>query len=265
MNNKNVLLAVLGVLIAGVIVFYMQPEKKPVVMPEPPVTVAPAPVIPVAPPAPPPVQKAAEPPLPALSDSDPAMRESLSSLFGADAFKKYFRNSKIVRHIVVTIDNLPRKTVAIRLLPVKPVRGKFMTEGEEENESLAIAAKNASRYRPYVRIAEMVDAKMLVAIYSRFSPLFQQAYQELGYPNGSFNDRLVTVIDHLLGAPEIKGAVKLVQPNVVYKYADPAMESQSAGRKMLMRMGLQNELKIKNKLREIKHALAEEIAKKMSK
>jgi len=264
MDKRKVLLVILGLLAVAAIGFFLMPEKKQeVIKPMPPVKPAPPRVVPVTPPAPPPVKKVEEPPLPALSDSDPVLRESLSGLFGTEVFKRFFRNSRIVRHIVVTIDNLPRKNVAIRLLPVKPVRGKFITEGEDE--SLAIAAKNASRYRSYVKIAELVDAKMLVATYSRLSPLFQQAYQELGYPNGSFNDRLVTVINHLLGAPDIKGPVMLVQPNVVFKYADPALESQSSGRKILMRMGHENEVKVKNKLREIKRALAEEIAKKMSK
>jgi len=263
MKNNSSVLAVVILLVAGIIGFYlMQGKKTPEIIPEPPVKVAPAPVVPVVPEVPPPVQKIEEPPLPQLKDSDPIMRDSLSDLFGADVFKKYFRPAEIVRHIVVTIDNLPRKTVAIRLLPVKPVGGKFLTVGEEE--SLAISRKNAARYAPYVRIVEMVDAKKLVAIYSRFSPLFQRAYQELGYPNGSFNERLLTVISHLLIAPEIEGTVRLVQPNVVYQYADPALESQSAGRKILMRMGRENEAKIKNKLREIRRELADQFSKQLS-
>ena len=52
---------------------------------------------------------------------------------------------------------------------------------------------------------ESVDTGRLAALYVRFYPLFQQAYRDLGYPNGYFNDRLVEVIDHLLVTPEIAG------------------------------------------------------------
>jgi len=263
MNMTIGILAAVILLLGALIGFYiMQEDEK---LPEQPIKATPAPVIPrvqVEPVKPQPIQKIAPPPLPQLKESAPVMREVLSDLVGADTFKKYFHPEQIVRHIVVTIDNLPNKSAAARLFPVKPVGGKFRTSGDEEN--LTISTKNPSRYTPYVRIAEMVDAKKLVAIYSRFSPLFQHAYQELGYPNSSFNDRLITVIDHLLGAPEIKGQVRLVQPNVMFLYADPALEAQSAGRKIMMRMGKGNEVKIKSKLREIRLELADQFSKQLS-
>jgi len=263
MKNIIGLLAVISLLAAVVIGFYFtQGKTTPEIKLEQPVKAAPAPVARVEPAKPQSVQEIVTPSLPELNDSDPVVREAVSDLLGGDTFKKYFRLEGVVRHIVVTIDNLSRKTAASRLFPTKPVSGKFLTAGSEEN--LTISSKNAARYAPYVRIAESVDAKKLVAIYEHFSPLFQSAYRELGYPNGSFNDRLVTVIDHLLGAPELKGSVKLVQPNVMFLYADPTLEAQSAGRKILMRMGRENEVKIKAKLREIRSELADQFAKQLS-
>ena len=66
--------------------------------------------------------------------------------------------------------------------------------------------------------------------YRHFYPLFQQAYVDLGYPDGYFNDRLVEVIDHLLATPDVAGPIKLTQPSVFYQYADPSIEERSAGR-----------------------------------
>jgi hypothetical protein len=263
MKNIIGLLAVISLLAAVVIGFYFtQGKTTPEVKLEQPVKASPAPVAHVEPAKPLPVPEIVAPALPELEDSDPVVRDAVSELLGEDTFKKYFRLEGIVRHIVVTIDNLPRKTAAARLFPTKPVSGKFLTGGSEEN--LTISSKNAARYTPYVRIAESVDAKKLVALYEHFSPLFQRAYQKLGYPTGSFNDRLITAIDHLLGAPELKGSVKLVQPNVMFMYADPALEAQSAGRKILMRMGRENEVKVKAKLREIRSELADQFAKQLS-
>ena len=110
-------------------------------------------------------------------------------------------------------------------------------------------------YTPYVRIAQAIDAKKLVAVYSRFYALFQEAYRQLGYPTGYFNDRLITCIDDLLAAPELDGPIKLAQPKVLYEYADPDLEALSAGQKIMIRMGLDNERKIKAKLREVRSAL----------
>jgi hypothetical protein len=154
------------------------------------------------------------------------------------------------------VDNLPREKAALRLMPVRPAAGRILLDGEGETRS--IAASNAARYRPYVALAESVDSAKLVEAYVRLYPLFQQAYRELGYPEGYFNDRLVQVIDHLLEAPEIKGPVSVVQRKVLYEYADPELERRSAGHKILIRVGPENAARLKAKLRELRSELAKE-------
>jgi Protein of unknown function (DUF3014) len=204
-----------------------------------------------------PIEVAAAPPavpLPALAESDPSLQEALGSLFGRSAFDLLFQPQDIVRHFVAAIDNLPRKTVAQRVMPMKPATGAFRTSGREGN--IVVGADNAARYTPYVRALEAVDSAKLVALYVRFYPLFQQAYAELGYPSRYFNDRVFEVIDHLLATPDVRGPIALVQPKVMYEYADPALQDLSAGQKMLVRMGPENEAKVKAKLRELKKALS---------
>jgi pimeloyl-ACP methyl ester carboxylesterase len=192
------------VVLAGASYLYLQqkqaPEPKPV-----PVAAAPAAPVPQAEPAThypvlqhPETQPIAKP-LPELNDSDQLALDALATLIAAEPLKNLVVAQEIVRHIVVTVDNLPRKTLALRLSPVKPVGGEFRTAGKAGNVS--IAAENAARYAPYVRAAETVNARKLVNAYGRLYPLFQRAYEELGYPKGYFNDRLVVVIDHLLAAP----------------------------------------------------------------
>lgn len=189
-------------------------------------------------------------PLPRLNESDPTLVEALSGLLGSQAFARLFVPVDLVRHIVATIDNLPRETYAARLNPVRPVGGLLRTTGADA--TLSIAPDNAARYTPYVSFAQRVDSAKLVALYVRLYPLFQQAYVELGFPDGYFNDRLIEVIDHLLASPEVQGPIRLTVPHVLYEYADPELEARSAGRKLLMRMGDENAAKVKAKLREIR-------------
>ena len=205
------------------------------------------------PPVPAPAEVAEAKPLPAIDDSDPLLRDMLTSLLGAEPLQRFFSTQEMARHIVVTIDNLPRRSVAARLNPVKPAGGKFRVGGSAQTKT--IAADNAARYAPYVRIAEHIDAKKAVAAYGRLYPLFQKAYEDLGYPKGFFNDRLIAVIDHLLGAPEISGPIAVVAPHVQYQFADPDLEAQSAGRKILVRIGPENAAVVKSKLREIRREL----------
>jgi hypothetical protein len=195
-----------------------------------------------------------EKPLPALADSDAALQESAITLFGSEPAGSFLVPKDIVRHIVVTIDNLPRKKVAVQMRPVKATEGSFQVAGSEDNVTLS--AENYERYAPFVRLVEATDARQLSEVYFHFYPLFQQAYEEQGYPGGYFNDRVVEVIDHLLETPDPPANLKLTQPHVLYEFADPNLENRSAGQKVLLRMGSRNAAAVKAKLREIRAAIA---------
>jgi hypothetical protein len=188
--------------------------------------------------------------LPDLADSDTPLREALAQLSNADAVKNFLVPQDLIRKIVVTVDNLPRQKVAVDKRPANPTAGSFAVNGDELHATLD--QRNFERYKPMVAVISQLDAKQLGALYIRYYPLFQQSYQNLGYPNGYFNDRLVEVIDNLLQAPDPKGPIDLVRPNVMYIYADPAMESRSAGQKLLMRMGPENAKAVKAKLTELR-------------
>ncbi len=255
---KNPLIAVAAlVIVAGGAAFYawyVNTHTPPPAVVPPPIAALPTEPPPVAPPPPAiqhplPPPAAAAPPLPPLATSDATAQAAAAELFGRDAFARHFVPDALVRNFVVTIDNLPRKTAAVRMWPVRPVSGPFaVTAG---NGSFAIAPDNALRYRPYLMTMEAVEAKRLVATYVRLYPLFQKAYEELGYPNAYFNDRLVQAIDDLLAAPDV-AAPELVQPKVLYQFADPALEDRSAGQKIMIRMGPANAARVKEKLRAIR-------------
>jgi hypothetical protein len=191
--------------------------------------------------------------LPPLAESDSALRAALSSLVGEKALVEFFQMTGIAARVVATVDNLPRSKVATKVLPVRGPGGAFIVEGESQER--VIGAANAARYAGHVGLAEAVDVKRAAALYVRFYPLLQQAYRELGYPQGHFNDRLVAVIDHLLATPEIDGPIRLTQPKVLYEFADPALESRSAGQKLLLRMGPANAARVKNRLREFRREI----------
>jgi hypothetical protein len=249
---------VLAAAAAGVYFFLWPENPPPPPPPQPPtarVEVPAPPPVPEEPrnPVPPPPPAPEQPPLPPLKQSDPAMLQSLATLLGAASLERFFNMEDVVRRIVATVDNLPREAYASRLSPLKPIPGLFATTGRDE--TLQVSPANAKRYADFVAFADRIDAKQAVSLYIHYYPLFQQAYVELGYPKGYFNDRLVTVIDHLLAAPEVKGPVPLTQPHVLYEYADPEWEARSAGHKALMRVGPENAARLKAKLREIRKEL----------
>lgn len=196
---------------------------------------------------------ASKAPLPALADSDPAISSALGAIVGDAAVKSFLVPENIIRHIVVTIDNLPRQKVAVDKRPVNAVPGGVLADGDELHATLN--PENYARYKPLVDVIAKLDMQQLAALYVHYYPLFQSTYQNLGYPNGYFNDRLVQVIDVLLATPQPTGPIELVRPNVMYDFADPALESRPAGQKLLIRMGPENAAAIKAKLVELRAAV----------
>ena len=193
--------------------------------------------------------------LPTLANSDSLMRESLVELIGRKAFDDFIVADRLIPRIVATVDNLPRRSTPRRLMPLHPVSGPFITAGAGENVTLD--PTNFRRYAPYVRVLEAAPTNTVVSLYVQTYPLFQRAYEELGYGSGYFNDRLVEAIDDLLAAPEVNGPIGLMQPKVFYEFTDPDLETRSAGQKMLIRMGAENARRVKAKLVEIRQALAQ--------
>jgi Protein of unknown function (DUF3014) len=227
------------------------PLKGPIAAP--PAAPAPAPATEESIEHPVPSQADVKAPLPDLNDSDKPIGDALREAAGTTPVAQYLVPESVIRHLVVTVDNLPRQKVAVDRRPITPVPGNFLVNGDELHATLD--SRNFQRYTPLVEVIRGTDMRRFAAVYLRFYPLFQQAYQDLGYPNGYFNDRLVKVIDVLLQTPQITGPIDLVRPNVMYVFADPTLEARPAGQKVLLRMGPDNAAVVKAKLTELRAIL----------
>lgn len=198
---------------------------------------------------------AADQALPELQQSDAAMEDILSRLFAEQKLDRFFLLEHIIERFVVMVDNLSGESLPTTHRPLRKIPGNFQTSGADLD--LVIDPANYQRYAPVISLLERADTQQVVAVYVRLYPLFQEAYEALGYPDGYFNDRLIEVIDHLLGTPVVKDPVRLVQPKALYLYADPELESLSAGRKILVRTGPDNAERIKTILKAYRGALTD--------
>ena len=188
--------------------------------------------------------------LPALNESDAPLQMALGKVFGAEAAQKLLIPEGLIRRIVVTVDNLPRQKVAVEKRPLKALEGTTLVH--TEGDLVVLGDANFARYVPLVKLIEKSDMQQLANLYFNYYSLFQQAYEDLGYPGQYFNDRLVEAIDSLLAAPELPGPVAVVQPRVFYEFVDPKLEARPAGQKLMIRMGRANEAVVKAKLRELR-------------
>jgi hypothetical protein len=257
--------------------WWWQQAQAPVVTPAAPPAVTSAPPVAAAPPALPASEPASDPQnpvetlappeaaLPALAGSDDHVARALGELLGASDMAAFLQMDGLVRRVVATVDNLGREHAPARLWPVNPTPERFAVVGSGPVQTIGL--DNAARYGALVRWIESVDMERAVALYARLYPLFQQAYEELGYPGRYFNDRLVAVIDHLLQAPEpaspvavklteVKGDVPSTRPWVRYEFADPQLQSLSSGQKIMVRVGLENERRLKARLKALRTLVA---------
>ena len=195
-------------------------------------------------------------PLPEIDDSDPALLDELVRTFG-DAAGEVLVPDSLVRRIVATVDSLSRQKLAARMRPVLPPRGALVVE--QHDDTTVLGAQNYARYEPLVQLVQAADTSQIVALYYRFYPRFQEAYEQLGYPDAYFNDRLVAAIDDILATPDVQGPIELTRPRVLYEYADPDLESRSVGQKVLIRMGPENSAIIRQKLRDIRREITSHV------
>ncbi|MEG2804992.1 DUF3014 domain-containing protein [Stenotrophomonas sp.] len=198
---------------------------------------------------------AADPALPALADSDAAVREALGALFGQDRALALLLPDHLIQRVVTHIDNLDKPSVPAPAMAVRALPGSLQVETVDG--TTYIAASNAERYAPYVAAFTALDAEAVGKAYVRFYPLLQQAYVQLGGPEAYFNDRLVAVIDHLVALPNAPQPVAVERDaRGRYRFVDPSLQARSVGQKLLLRLDASQALAVKRQLRALRAAIA---------
>lgn len=219
---------------------------------------------------PPPIQHPIETPdaeavdvpqLPELADSDAPLSSELAQLAGEGTVIAWLMPDAVIRRFVATVDNLPRPHVADRTRVLRGAPGQFAVErttidATSGEERIVVAPSNAARYDGAIAALEALDMNRVADIYRRWYPRLQEVYEGLGYPDRYFNDRVVAVVDHLLETPVSDEPLELVQPRVLYEYADASIEARSAGQKLLIRMGPAHAAAVKRQLAVLRAAIA---------
>jgi hypothetical protein len=250
MFNKAIPALIAVVILGSAAAWYWWPHLAPTPTPPPLVTAPPPPEAepPIAHPLPAAADSGAA--LPALNESDPVFLGAIGQLPGGNALRALLQPETLIRHIVATVDNLPRPHLAVEMRPVRATPGPLLTVGDDQQGTLD--DRNAARYTTAIAALRALDLRSISGLYQHYYPLFQRAYEDLGYPHGYFNDRLVAVIDHLLATPQPPAPLALVRPKVFWEFADPELEARSTGQKLLLRMGRENGAIVRARLRELR-------------
>jgi Protein of unknown function (DUF3014) len=255
---------VLGLLVAALaitgLVWWQSRETAP---PPEPLATAPRPeqpaveVSPAPTPAPEPLPAIAEPVaeqpvLPALDESDAYVREEL--LASSPKLADWLDRDDLVRRFAVMMDNAAVGDVPRRQLTFLAPIGRFPVIATG-NDRFTMDPKGYARYDGFVDAFTSVPPADAAAMLTTLVPLFREALAELGEPSEEPLATLRDAIAMVLATPELDTPVELVQPKVMYRFADPTLEALPPLQKQLIRMGPEHVRRIKAYLRQVAAAL----------
>jgi len=187
--------------------------------------------------------------LPSLNSSDSFVFDGLRAMQNGAALVELLARDQIVRKFVVFVENISRGEFPQTGLPYRALGQDMPVRNIDEN--LFVMDESAhSRFDHTVQTFVSMDSETAMAFYRTLSPLFQQAYAEIGFRNVSFDDTLRAAINNVLRTTNMEGPYKLVRPSIMYLYADASIENLQEVHKQLIRIGPDNTILLKAKLRE---------------
>ncbi|PHR81435.1 MAG: hypothetical protein COA59_15700 [Colwellia sp.] len=217
-------------------------------------------------------------PLPLLDNSDDWLKLKLPEITWRKELLKLIIDEDMVRRFVVFTDNFAQGIVAYEHSPFIRPNIKFTPEmdsvsfqeiiekPEQSSSNPSVSVKqnvwqwsenSSRRFSLYVDLLRSMDSENLVQWYSEIKPLIDEAYNELGYED-DFTNTLQDAITRVLDMELPKSSMALIQPSVMYKFADPELEALPDSDKLLLRLGKDNLLVMKSVLLELHEKLAQQ-------
>jgi hypothetical protein len=192
-------------------------------------------------------------PLPPLDESDPLVRELLGRLSSHPQVAAWLATDDLIRHVVVSVDNVATGATPARHVQVLAPAGRF--EVETGADRITVAERSFERYDALADAVASLDPRGLAELYARLKPRLQEAYVELGHPGRDIDAAVEQALVHLLRTPVPRSPV-VVEPGIVsFAFGEQELEGLTAAQKQLLRMGPRNVRTIQAALR----ALAQEL------
>lgn len=183
-----------------------------------------------------------------------AVNKELARNWPLAQLRKYFNLQEQARRLVITVDNLPREHVPSQLRVTRGV--PELLRVKKEGETITLDPSNYERYDRIIGYVEKMDARKIGRLYAKFYPLLQRTYEETGFPEERFHDRVLAALDDMMDAPRPTGPIRLVQPKVLYRFEDDHLENLSAGQKIMIRVGPDNAARLRKVLARVRAAIA---------
>ncbi|MCH1931061.1 DUF3014 domain-containing protein [Shewanella sp. A25] len=193
--------------------------------------------------------------VPSLPESDDFVHQKALAIINNTQVGSALVTQDLARQFVVFVDNLAQGDLTRKVSPVKGPETLFSVS--EITNKVYLNPESYHRYDAYASVLASMDSQTLLATYKQLTPLFDEAFAELGYTDAKFNDRILQAIKLMLAAPIIEEPIELTSISVNYRFVDPNLEALPSAQKLMIRMGPENTRKVKAALRKLENQLAQ--------
>ncbi len=178
--------------------------------------------------------------LPELNDSDEFIREQFRAVALPEAWLSV---DELARRAAVVVDNTARGEFPASQLSFPSISVPFKVR--ERGGVLYLDPENYARFDPLIEQLLALQPSTVAGLLDLLSPLLVEALAELGNQQTP-RAQLLAAIDQILAVPVRRDDIRLIQPKVLYEYAEPRLENLSPLQKQVFRTGPENTEKLQN-------------------
>ncbi len=175
--------------------------------------------------------------LPSLDASDSLLRELVGALSQHPLVSRFLATNDLVRTTALAVEQIGDGRTPAGPLKVFRPDSRLGVAGDQ---SARIDPRTYTRWDAATSSLVTIRPSDAAQLYVNLKPLFDDAYRELGHPEGDFDRSIVRAIETLKETPTLTSDPELVRRPGYYEYTDPALRSLRPVQKQLLLIGPQN-------------------------
>lgn len=192
--------------------------------------------------------------LPPMDQMDPFLRQLLGALSARPELARWLATDDVTRRIVFAVDQVARGAAPTKENQSIAPSGTFAVT--TRNGRRTVDPQSYRRYDGLAATMASLDAAAVARAYTTIAPRLNEAYRQMGHPDGNFERTLATALANLVDTPVADQPPALVQGRGLnWAYTDSKLEALRPAQKQLLRMGPENQRIVQAKLREIDAAI----------
>jgi hypothetical protein len=179
--------------------------------------------------------------LPPLDASDDVLRRLVSQLSSNPLLARLLATTGLARAATLTVVQIAQgRTPSLPLAPMRPsTRIAILGTG-----SARIDPQSYHRWDAATAALVSIRPDELAQVYVNVKPLIDQAYRDLGYQDGNFDDAIAKAMAVLRETPDVLAEPVLLQRPGYFEFEDPALRALLPVQKQLLLVGPENRRRI---------------------